>query len=110
MKIRHFYQRNLRWLEILSFFIERRFVRYILRPFLPIKSNKIVFDNFCGRGLGDSPMYIAEEIIRQGLNYDMVWLVKDMKTDMPSEIRKVKYRSFQSLIEIATAKVWVDNQ
>ena len=110
MKIRHFYQRNLRWLEILSFFIERRFVRYILRPFLPIKSNKIVFDNFCGRGLGDSPMYIAEEIIRQGLNYDMVWLVKDMKTNMPSEIRKVKYRSFQSLIEIATAKVWVDNQ
>lgn len=98
------------WSKIAVFFLERKFVRYIARPFLPIKSSKIVFDNFCGRGMGDSPMYIAKEIIRQGLDYDMVWLVKDMNEEMPPEIRKVRYRSFRSLIEIATAKIWVDNQ
>lgn len=98
------------WFNIGIFFIERRIVRYLLTPFLPIKKNKIVFDNFCGRGLGDSPMYIAKEIISQGLDYDLVWLVKDMNEEMPHEIRKVKYRSFKSLIEITTAKIWVDNQ
>lgn len=98
------------WSRIGFFYLERRFVRYLLRPFLPIKPNKIVFDNFCGRGLGDSPMYIAKEIIRQRLDYDLVWLLKDMSEEMPQEIRKVKYRSFQSLLEIATARIWVDNQ
>ena len=104
------YHSFLFWFRVGVFFIERRFVRYILMPFLPIKQNKIVFDNFCGRGLGDSPLYIAKEIIRQGLNYDLVWLVKDMNEKMLPGIRKVRYRSFRSLIEISTAKIWVDNQ
>lgn len=104
------YDKCKRWIEILIFFFERRLVRYILRPFLPIRNNKIIFDNFCGRGLGDSPMYVAKEIIRQGLDYDMVWLVKNISEEMPHEIRKVKFRSFRSLIEIATARVWVANQ
>lgn len=109
-KVKKLIKRIEYWFRIGVFFLERRFVRYIVRPFLPIKSKKIVFDNFCGRGLGDSPMYIAKEIIRQGLDYDLVWLLKDMNEEMPREIRKVKYRSFRSLIEIATAKIWVDNQ
>ena len=86
------------------------FVRKAICPFLPIKPNKIVFDNFCGRGLGDSPMYIAKEIIRQGLDYELVWLVKNVKEFMPPEIRKVKAYSFNSIIEIATSKIYVGNQ
>ena len=35
------------------------------------KRNKIVFINFLGRGYGDSPKYIAEEIVRQSLPYDL---------------------------------------
>lgn len=85
-------------------------VRKFICPFLSIKHNKIIFDNFCGRGLGDSPKYIAEEIIRQGLHYDLVWLVKDMNEPMPTEIRKVKYNSLNSIIEIATCKIYIDNQ
>lgn len=86
------------------------FVRKFVCPFLSIKPNKIVFDNFGGRGLGDSPMYIAMEIIRQRLDYDLVWLVKNMNEEMPCEIRKVKYNSIKSIIEIATSKIYVDNQ
>ena len=100
-------QRTKFWSRIVVFYFERRLVRYIIRPLLPIKRNKIVFDNFCGRGLGDSPMYIAKEIIRQGLNYDLVWLIKDMNEEMPEGIRKAKYRSFHALLEIATARIWV---
>lgn len=86
------------------------FVRIFVCPFLPIKPKKIVFDNFCGRGLGDSPMYIAKEIIKQGLDYDMVWLVRDLDENMLINIRKVKFNSIQSIIEIATAKIYIDNQ
>lgn len=99
-----------KWYRIIVFNLEKRFVRYILYPFLPIKHNKIVFDNFCGRGLGDSPKYIAEEIIRQGLDYDLVWLMNNPSEAMLPEIRKVKNRSFRALLEIATAKIWVANQ
>ncbi|MDV4150404.1 CDP-glycerol glycerophosphotransferase family protein [Clostridium sp. AL.422] len=84
---------------------------YLFRIF-PIKSNKIVFSNFIGRGYGDNPKYIAEEIIKQNLNYDMVWLVDkeigDVKT-IPSEIRVVEYGTFKAIYELATAGIWIDN-
>ena len=84
---------------------------YVYRIF-PIKSNKIVFSNFFGRAYGDNPKYIAEEIIRQKLNYDMVWLidkeVKDVET-IPSEIRVVKYGTSRAIFELATAGIWIDN-
>ena len=74
-----------------------------------IKKNKIVFDNFSGKGYGCNPKYIAEEIIRQKLNYDLVWLVNDLNEEMPPEVRKVRKGSIKSLYELATAKVWIDN-
>ena len=74
-----------------------------------IDNKKIVFDNFLGRGYGCNPKYIAEEIIEEGLDYDLVWLVNDINQEMPSRIRKVKYGSIKALYELATAKIWVDN-
>lgn len=52
--------------------------------------DKIVFMYFWGRGYGDSPKYIAEEIIRQGLPYDLVWLVQDMNTEVPNRIVSIR--------------------
>lgn len=74
----------------------------------PIK-RKIVFCNFCGRGFGDNPRYIAEEIIRRGLDYELVWLVKDLTAIMPEGIRKVKYNSFKSVYELSTAGIIISN-
>lgn len=73
------------------------------------KQNKIVFINFQGRGYGDSPKYIAEEILRQLLPYDLVWLVYDMNEYFPSRIRKVKYYSLKSRYELATARIIISN-
>ncbi len=73
------------------------------------KQNKIVFVNFQGRGYGDSPKYIAKEIIRQSLPYDLVWLVYDMSNSFPDEIRKVKIYSFLSRFELATARIIISN-
>ncbi len=79
-----------------------------LLSLFPVR-NKIVFLNFWGRGYGDSPKYIAEEIIRQSLPYEMVWLVYDLSCEMPDRIKKVKYYSLKSRIELATARVIISN-
>ena len=76
---------------------------------LELSNNKIVFVNFTGRGYGCNPKYLAEEILRQKLPYDLVWLVNDMTAPMPAKIRKVKYGGVNSMYELATAKVIVSN-
>lgn len=77
--------------------------------FFPIQENKIVFDNFVGRGYGDNPKYIAEEIFKRNLPYAIVWLVRDMNADMPHGIQKVRYGSLAAFKELATAHMWISN-
>lgn len=76
---------------------------------LPIKRNKVVFSNFYGRGYGDNPKYIADEMIRRGLPYDIVWLLSNMDENIPSQIRKVKYNRIRCDYELATAKIIICN-
>ena len=61
---------------------------------LPIEKNKIVFSNFNGGSYGCNPKYIAQEIIKRGLPYDLVWLVRSVEKEkakgiVPPEIRLV---------------------
>ena len=76
---------------------------------MPLKENKIIFDNFAGKGYADNPKYIANELLNRKLDLDLVWLLNDMEQILPVGIRKVKYNSIKSLYEYATAKVIVDN-
>lgn len=76
--------------------------------FLPVKKNKIVFFHDFGNGYGDSPKYIAEEIIRRGLKYDMVWATNNDYNDAeqyPKQIRRTLISRISSVYELATAKV-----
>ena len=75
--------------------------------------NKIVFNNFNGKGYGCNPKYIAEEIIKQKLPYELVWLVKDVyrvREEFPKEIRLVEYNVENAIREFSTAKIWISNQ
>ena len=76
---------------------------------LPLNKRKMVFDNFGGRGYGDNPKYIADELLKQDKNLDIVWLTKDMSTSVPDGVRKVRYGSWRAFLEWSTAKIWVDN-
>lgn len=76
---------------------------------LPIKKNKIVFCNFSGRGYGDNPKYIAEEIHSRNLDMDMVWLCNDTELNMAKYIRVVKIWSLRHYFELTTAHVIVSN-
>ena len=82
---------------------------------LPIEKNKIVFSNFNGASYGCNPKYITEEIIRRKLPYDIVWLVRSVEKEQaknvfPPQVRLVGYGTKLALKELASAKIWVDNQ
>lgn len=82
--------------------------RFLYR-FLPVRKNKIVFDNIIGRGYGDNPKAILEEIRSQNLKCKFVWLGNKLDTQFPSDVKVVKYGSRQAMRELATAKVWIFN-
>ena len=82
---------------------------FVMRIF-PIKQNKIVCCNMKGKRYGDNPKYIVDEILKQGLEYDIVWLMKS-KTDaeVPEQLRVAAYNPFSLAYELATAKIWIDS-
>lgn len=88
----------------ISFFLVRKIYKN-----RPIQKNKIVVDNFCGRGLGDNPKYIVKALLKENKKLDIVWEVSDKKTTMPVGVRKVKYHTPQAIKELLTARVWIDN-
>lgn len=77
--------------------------------YLPIKKDKIVFIQGVGGGFRCNLKYVAEEIIREKLPYDLVWLVNSWDTEIPKPIRRVKYNRIRAVYELATAHVMVNN-
>lgn len=76
---------------------------------LPLQ-NKVVLENFNGRGMGDDPKYIALALLEKRLEkIKLIWLCNDTKASYPKGITPVKYKSLRSLYELSTAKVWVYN-
>lgn len=86
-------------------------IYWMMSSISPISENKIVICSYYGRGFSDNAKYIAMECIKRKLDYDIVWLVSDMKKsgEFPTEIRLVKYGTFDAIKELATAKIWIDN-
>lgn len=76
---------------------------------LPLQ-NKVVFNNFNGRGMGDDPKYIALALLKSNKPIKMIWLVKNYSNVyFPKEIKQVKIGSIKAIYHIETAKVWVNN-
>ncbi|MBQ4104709.1 MAG: CDP-glycerol glycerophosphotransferase family protein [Clostridia bacterium] len=94
--------------KILDFLFEiRNNIFKSIFIFCPVKENKVLFNNFNGRGYGDNPKYILEELKNE--DFDFVWLTSNLEENMPSAIRKVHPNSIKRLYETATAKVIVTN-
>ena len=87
-----------------------RYIGFIFR-LLPIKKNRIVMSNLLGKGYGDNPKYIAEELLsRNNIDMEIIWLVKDKYySDIPNKIKQVKRGTIKELYYLSTAMVWVDN-
>lgn len=80
---------------------------------LAIDNKKIVFHSIL-KGYSCNPKYIAEEILRRKLPYDLVWVVDrhilKYIDSFPKSIRLVMEDTDDAMYEWATAKVWVENE
>lgn len=84
----------------------------IIFRLVPIKQNKIVIVNYNGKGYGDNPKYISEQLLKNDIEVDIVWLVKKnilRSSEFPKNIRLVKNESLRAIFELATSKIWIDN-
>lgn len=76
---------------------------------LPMKKNKVVFCSAGGRGFGDNPKAIALKLLEMDSSLDLVWLAKDTSTPLPEGIRVCRYGTPKAVMELSTAKVWVND-
>lgn len=77
--------------------------------YLPVNKRKVVFIKDNGAGFACNLRYVAEEIIRQHLAFELVWLVNKISEPMPNGIRKAKYNRIKARYELATAGVIITN-
>ena len=76
----------------------------------PVEERKILFLSNSGKGYLCNGKYITEELLRQGQDVDIVWAVNNMDCKVPDKVRKVKKNSYAYYYEVATARIWVDNE
>lgn len=88
--------------------IKNTFFEMLFFP-LPVKSKRIVFLNFNGRGYGCNPKYICDALLKDDEEFDLIWLVSTLNYYTPIEVRKVKYNSVKALYNLATANVIITN-
>ena len=82
---------------------------FIFRIF-PIKNNQILFENFTGKGYGDNPKYIANELLKKSDEYKLYWVVrKRIKLKFPKNIIPIKLYSLKYFYILSTSKVWISN-
>lgn len=75
---------------------------------IPVQNDKVLLDNFMGKGYGENPKYIAEELVRRG-GYKVIWLSSDKDAEFPEGVQAVNRYSLRAFYESATSKAWVFN-
>lgn len=87
----------------------KRMLAYFFRLF-PVCNKKIVVSSYYGKGYGDNPKYIVEELLKQD-TYKIIWLVKDsgIADTLPAAVRPCKIGSLRAMYHLVTAKIWIDN-
>lgn len=76
---------------------------------LPVKSGKIVLCSYGGKGFGGNPKAIALKLLESGRDLDLVWLTRGKDPSLPKGIRPCPFGSPQAVMELSTARVWVDD-
>lgn len=79
---------------------------------LPIAANKVIFDNYMGRGYGCNCKYVTEALRKRRPDLDIVWTVRRASAhagQFPEGVRLVEYGSTEALREYYTAALWVCN-
>lgn len=91
--------------------LHRLFIRLCWQLFtlFPLDQKKVVFSNFNGGGYGDNPKFIAQEFLRQKLDFKLYWTAASPDYRFPQGIRPVRPNTASFVYHMATAGFWVDN-
>lgn len=74
----------------------------------PIQSNKIVFRSF--DTYSDHGKYITEQLLEKSRELDIVWILGDLREEVPEGVRVVWTGNWKKCIyEMETAHIWVIN-
>lgn len=87
----------------------KRMIAHSFRLF-PVCDRKIVVSSYYGKGYGDNPKYIVDELLKSG-TYKIIWLVKDagIAKELPETVHPCGIGSLKAMYHYVTAKVWIDN-
>ena len=91
-------------------YIWYRYVGFFFR-LLPIKNNRIAVQNFFGKGYGDNPKFIIEELLKDKKEkYEIIWFVKKQYyNNIPKSIIQIKRGTLKELFYLYTSRIWIDN-
>lgn len=78
--------------------------------YLPVNRHKVVLMHDSGEAYGDSPKYIAEELLRRTTKYKLVWMAKDSAIQAPLPILTVRFNRISAAFHLATAKIIITTQ
>lgn len=84
------------------------FIMKIFRIF-PVDNKKIVVSNFRGKGFGDNPKYIIEDLVTRNNRLKIYWGVENSEQKLPDYVRPLKINSIRYLYHLSTARIWIDN-
>ena len=89
----------------------KKFVAWNIFHLFPLDAKKIVVSNYQGRGYGDNPKYIIEELLNEKKQLDIIWIVNNQNEalSLPKGVTSCIKDSVKSIYHLSTAKVWIDN-
>lgn len=93
-------------------FISRKIYKVFnsIVPFIKIKNTRIFCDHYAGSSYGDNQKYIAEELLKNHPEYEIIFAYdkeKCKQSDFPVFVKTVPLYSFKHLVSLASSKFWI---
>ena len=82
-------------------------ILFLIFGILKIKKNTIVFISFNGKGYGENPKYICDELLEDDV--EIIWIVNQYYDNIPIKVKQVKKYSIKYFYYLSTARVWVSD-
>ena len=86
-----------------------RLIFFIIKPFIKIKKNVFVFNNFFGKGFNDNPAFIAEQVHNLNKDIKIYWVCINKSIKLPDYVHPLLLDTLKELVTLAKAKVRVSN-
>ncbi|RXZ01667.1 CDP-glycerol glycerophosphotransferase family protein [Fictibacillus sp. S7] len=76
---------------------------------LPVHTNTFIFQSFHGKSYSCSPKAIYEEMVEQKRDFKAVWVLNQLKQEVPGNAVIVRPHSLKYYYYMATAKFFINN-